>query len=346
MSYLKNAWTMAAWSTEVPAGKMLARTLLDERLVIFRDPQGQAQALRDRCPHRFAPLSTGHLRDGGASVECGYHGLRFGADGRCVLNPHGDGAIPKAAVVRRYPLVERWQALWIWMGDANQADPATIPDMPFMDPEHWAVGTGHMVVQAPYELEIDNLLDASHIEFMHPLLGSEAVRSAEVSAEQDGEVVWSKRFIRNDDDPPAFQRGNFQIPEGPVDRWVDVRWTAPANMAMWAGGVRSGRPTSEGVVIGAVHCFTPINPNSTYYFYAICFPRSLGPMADDMARESVPAIHGVFANEDGPMLEDVAKVMNGAEFWALKPVLLPSDAAAVRARRVLSKLIAQEQAPA
>jgi len=346
MAYLKNAWTMAAWSNELVGGQALARTMLDEKLVFFRDPQGQAHALLDRCPHRFAPLSTGHLRDGGAAIECGYHGLRFGTDGRCVLNPHGDGAIPKAAVVRRYPLVERWNALWIWMGDPDQANPATIPDMPFMDDKDWAIGTGYMVVQAPYELEIDNILDASHIEFMHPLLGSDAVRRGELEAVQDGEAVWSKRFIRNDNELPDFQRMNFQIPEGPVDRWVDVRWTAPANMAMWAGGVRSGRPTSEGVVIGAAHCFTPVDQGSTYYFYAICFPRSMGPMAEVMAREALPAVHGVFANEDGPMLEDVARVMNGADFWDLKPVLLPSDAAAVRARRMLNQLIAKETAAA
>ena len=109
MSYLRNAWTVAAWAHELDGGKLLARTLLDEPLVFFRNAQGQPQALLDRCPHRFAPLSMGKLCDGGASVQCPYHGLRFDGGGACVHNPHGDGRIPVAAKVRSYPVVERWK---------------------------------------------------------------------------------------------------------------------------------------------------------------------------------------------------------------------------------------------
>ena len=61
MSYLRNAWYVAAWSNEVQPGRTLARTLLDEPVVIYRDAECPAAALVDRCPHRFAPLSMGRL---------------------------------------------------------------------------------------------------------------------------------------------------------------------------------------------------------------------------------------------------------------------------------------------
>ena len=64
MTFLKNAWYVAAWSTEVEVGKLLSRRLLDEPVVIYRDLDGCARALTDRCPHRFAPLSMGRLVDG------------------------------------------------------------------------------------------------------------------------------------------------------------------------------------------------------------------------------------------------------------------------------------------
>lgn len=346
MSYLRNAWTVAAWATELQPGGLLERTLLDEPLVFFRDAQGRPHALHDRCPHRFAPLSMGKLCDGGAAVQCPYHGLRFDAGGACVHNPHGDGRLPAAARVRRYPVVERFSAIWIWMGDAERADPALIPDFGFNDPEHWAVGTGSMVVEAPYELEIDNILDLSHIEFMHPLFASDAVRRADVECELDGRTVWCKRFIADDRELPDFLRQAFQVPEGPVDRWLHVRWNAPAVMALWAGGVAHGRPPGQGVVSQQAHCFTPISANRTLYFYSISFPHAMGPMARALADDNVQALRAPFEQEDKPIVEAVARRMAGASLFDLKPVLLAGDAAAVRARRTLDALIAAETAAA
>lgn len=345
MTFLRNAWYIAAWASELPQGQLLARRLLDEPVVLYRDADRVARALADRCPHRFAPLSLGRLCDGGASLECGYHGLRFDGAGACVHNPHGDGRIPKAATVRAYPLVERYSALWIWMGEPQRADAGSIPAFPYLDPEHWAVGTGVMQVDGPYELEIDNILDLSHIEFLHPLFSSEAVRRGQTECTQDGETVWSKRFMPDDREVPAFIRQVFEIDEGvPLDRWLDVRWNAPANMALWAGGVASGKPREQGIVSQQAHCFTPETASRTHYFYALSFPRAMGPMAETLAQEHIGMLRGPFEHEDKPMIEAVARRMAGADLWSLKPVLLPGDAAAVRARRLLQALIEKEAA--
>jgi phenylpropionate dioxygenase-like ring-hydroxylating dioxygenase large terminal subunit len=60
MNFLRNVWYVGAWDHEVSADQPLARTLLGEPVVFFRNAAGQVQALLDRCPHRFAPLSMGH----------------------------------------------------------------------------------------------------------------------------------------------------------------------------------------------------------------------------------------------------------------------------------------------
>ena len=72
--------------------------------------------------------------------------LRFDGTGHCVYNPRGNGVIPKAAVVKSYPVVERYSALWIWMGDPSTADPMLIPNYNFMDPEYWHVGTRALLI--------------------------------------------------------------------------------------------------------------------------------------------------------------------------------------------------------
>jgi len=345
MTYLRNTWYLAAWDHEVKPGELFARTLLEEPIVLYRDEAGTAHALRDRCPHRFAPLSKGQLCAG--QVQCGYHGLRFGADGHCSFNPHGDGRIPRAAVVRAYPVVERYTALWIWMGDAARADAAQIPDFDSsMSPDKRVVGQGYLHVKANYMLEVDNILDLSHIQYLHgDNLGSDTVAGAETSLEQAGNDVYSKRLARNERLTEALE-AQYRLPPGqPVDRWLDTRWSAPATMELWVGAAPAGSadPRSVGKRQPYLHVFTPETAKTAHYFFGTSYPRRMGDEAVQRAAADIEFLRKPFAEEDLPMLEAQQGAMGDAEFWSLKPVLLSGDAAAVRARRVLDGLIKAEQ---
>lgn len=345
MAYLMNTWYVAAWASEVEQGVPFPRTLLDLPVVLFRDDEGVAHALFDRCPHRFAPLSLGKVCDNGRSLACAYHGLRFDGSGACVHNPHGDGRVPAAARTRSFPLVERHSCLWIWFGDPARADPALIPDFSCMDPECWHVGKRYLHARANYVLESDNILDLSHIEFLHPgTLGSDAVKQAVIDVKQTGTTVWSLRQTRNEV-MPAFLYDAFGMPQGlPVDRWIDVRWDAPACMLLHSGATPTGRPRSEGHDAMLPHLFTPETTQSTHYWFAISFPKAMGDAGAAMAEAHIDALKVPFSTEDLPVLEAQQRAIGNAEFWSLKPVLLAGDAPAVRARRVLDKLIAAEQA--
>ena len=84
MAFLKNAWYVAAWEDEVLSAALFHRRILGDQILLARDEKNVAHALRDRCPHRSAPLHLGtHC---GSSVQCGYHGLTFGFDGRSTLD--------------------------------------------------------------------------------------------------------------------------------------------------------------------------------------------------------------------------------------------------------------------
>ena len=343
-TYLKNAWTVAGLASELPPGQLLARQLLNEHVVLWRSADGQPHALIDRCPHRFAPLSMGRITADGNAVQCPYHGLSFDTTGHCAHNPHGDGTRPKAAVVQRFPLVEQWGLLWIWMGDPARADAALIPDFSCLDPVHSHVAMGYLHVQANYLLEVDNILDLSHIEFLHPgSLGTEAIKQARTAVQQDGHSVWSLRQTV-DEVLPDFLYHAFDVPHGQrVDRWIDVRWDAPSSLLLLGGTTPTGQPRSEGRQAPIAHFFTPETWTTTHYFFAVAFDKQRWADGAHRAPAVTAAVRAPFLNEDLPMLAAQQSHIGDADFWSLNPVLLPSDAPGVRARRLLQSLLTREQ---
>lgn len=347
MAYLLNTWYVAGWADELAPGALVSRRLLDIPVVMFRDAQGKPHALHDRCPHRFLPLSAGKLNAETGTVQCGYHGLEFDGTGRCTLNPHGDNTIPKAAKVRSYPLLDRNSTLWIWMGDPERADPALLPDFSCMDPDIWYVGKGYLRPRADYRLEVDNILDLSHIEFVHStLLGSEAVKRAKTEVRQEGASIWSCRLMQDEVLPDAGC-DQFGVPRGMhIDRWLDVRWDAPGNMLLLGGACPTGqsRENTVGVVFTNPHLFTPETATTTHYWFSMCMRKSAGPHGEQAVQEIIKVFSDTFDKEDTPVIERQQLAMGDADFWDLKPVLLSSDAAGVRVRRHLDGLIAAEQA--
>lgn len=345
MTFLRNVWYVAGWADEVVEGQLVARRICDEPIVLFRDAQGVPRALFDRCPHRFAPLSMGRLCDDGAAIQCGYHGLRFGTDGKCNHNPHGDGRIPITAVVKTYPVVERWSLLWLWMGDPAKANPANIPAFPFLDTADWYVGKAQMEIDANYVLESDNILDLSHIEYLHPgTLGAGQSGEGKTTVTQDGNTVWSRRMIRGEVLPPFLYQATGLPDKALCDRWLDVRWDAPSTMYLQADIALTGTPRAQGIQTPQVHLFTPTSADKSYYFYALAMPKTLGEWANEAAQRNVMGLREPFLREDKPMVEAQQRAMAGRSFWEMKPVLLDVDAPAVRARRVLDQMLAAEQA--
>lgn len=340
MTFLKNAWTIAAWIKELPTeGTLFHRTLLGQPVVFYRRANGTLAALADRCPHRFAPLHMGQVVDD--ALQCAYHGLRFDATGACVHNPHGDCRIPAAAKVAAYPVIERHLAVWIWMGDAALADPALIPDYSFLEAAlATARNTGYLPTRANYQLLADNIMDLSHVDYLHPTtLGGGSLTRAQATVTEQGDRVLIRWDVKQDSVPPAFAQ-LLPDPSATADQWTEVVWTAPGLMELCHYIEQPGHQ----MVTRALHMMTPETETTTHYFYA----NTRNYLADDDAynRQFDTVFTAVFTHEDKPMAEAQQRNMGGTDLLALKPVLLAPDAGAMRARRKLAALLAKEQAAA
>jgi len=214
--FVRNAWYVAAWDHEITR-KMTRRVLLDEPILLFRRDDGVAVALEDRCCHRQAPLSMGKLV--GNVVKCPYHGLEFDSSGKCVKVPSQD-LVPASARVRAYPLVEKNHWLWIWMGEPAKADPKLIEDFHWMDDPAWRYGGNYLHVESSYLLLVENLLDTTHLPFLHPTtLGTDSFARSEFEVKREGDRITVGRYLMNEL-PAPFHKQMGGFPDGmKVDRW-------------------------------------------------------------------------------------------------------------------------------
>ena len=161
--FIFNEWYVAGFAHEFDR-TLRKRKILGRNLVLFRTTGGQPIALDDRCAHRSYPLSASKLD--GDTIVCGYHGLRYNAAGDCIEVP-SQAKCPKGIGVARYPLVERGPLVWIWMGAANLADPARIPHQPWLEASDWERSQGYFALPASYVSLHENLMDLTHLSFLH-----------------------------------------------------------------------------------------------------------------------------------------------------------------------------------
>lgn len=339
MNYLRNTWYVAAWGHEIGPGQLLARKLLDTHVVLFRDDAGRPAALLDRCPHRFAPLSAGHVDQD--IVVCGYHGLGFAGSGACARNPHGP--VLRNMAVPSFATHEAHRAIWIWMGEQDRADPALIPDLSYLaSAPDTAFSCGNIVAKGNYEVFVDNIMDLSHTDYLHPTtLGGAGITGTRPTIVEAGDYVDVTWFAPNTRPSPLLA-GLFPDLPATTDFWQRVRWFAPGVMRLTAATVAAGGAEDEALANVNAHIVTPETPTSSHYFFAAT--RNYG--VDDAALNEriATAREHIFGTEDKPMIELVQARMGDADFWALKPLLLSIDSAAVRVRRHLAKLIEVEVA--
>ncbi len=323
--YVRNAWYVAAWEQEIEGDAVLKRTLLDVRRILYRTGDGSGYILlQDRCPHRFAPLSMGERK--GDAIACAYHGLEFGAGGRCTHNPFS-GTLPGHAVIDSPVVLARHGLVWFWPGDPALADPAAIPDFSFLEGQDVWRRRSHFA--GDYELLADNLMDLSHVDYLHRRTFDTAGthhRSTHTVSDGEGGALWNTWRI------PEVRRFPVLEPhfadEAPIDQLTEMRWNAPASMMLrisWLPGGGSERDARYTMV--NPHIITPETRTTSHYFWT-CAPDA----------ESEAFARAVFEGEDGPMIEAVQGEMGSSDFWAMKPMILKGDVGAVRARRRLIRL--------
>lgn len=192
-----------------------------------------------------------------------------------------------------------------------------------------------------YEVLVDNLMDLSHVNYLHvPYQKIDNFLEANHEVVQTGNVVESRRSIASTFAPPSF-RPFMKEPDSPVEYWLNIRWYPPAVCQLEVGVKPVGAPHSEALIRLGTHIVTPDTPISSRYFYASSRNYNLDDKAAD--EETATWQRVGFHQQDKPMLEAVQRRMKTPDLFSLNPVLLTSDAAAVRVRRVLSSMISAEQ---
>jgi phenylpropionate dioxygenase-like ring-hydroxylating dioxygenase large terminal subunit len=340
--FIRNAWYVAAWSSEI-GGRPFARTLLGEPVAVFRGASGSVAAVEDRCCHRGLPLSMGQVR--GDTIVCGYHGISYDTQGRCVGIP-GQPHVPPAMRVRAFPVIEKDELVWIWMGKRERADASSIPSFAYHnDHLRWPHRTHTQALRCDQRLVIDNLLDLTHLAFVHQrTIGGDpdAHTQAKFSVTPTDRGVSFIRWLLNSVPPPTYV--NAVGFKGRVDRWMEFEFIAPGVVLQFTGALDVGTGAYDlgkregGFALRIFHGITPATADSCHYFWSGCHGyRQDEPAVTD---ELFGALAATFA-EDAAVLE--------AQHASLRARPAPlfsttHDRARVLAERALERLLTAERA--
>lgn len=343
---LRNFWYIAAQKGELDT-KPIRRIIAGSPVALYRAPDGNAVALEDRCVHRDVPLSLGKILPDG-SLQCLYHGIRFDCSGRCVQIPE-QTRVPASARVKCYPMVERYEWVWIWMGDPALADPDAIPNYPWFERPGWKAKTARLHVNSNYRLVVDNLLNMAHIPFVHPrTIGNDGVvKDAKVTVKRENGRVRLSREMYDIEPPPTYKKAaDF---EGNVNRWQKIDFIPPSFFEFNTGVIdvsyqipetAADENRSDARILSrhSMHGVVPETETSSHYYVGFCYDPER--MTEETAEFVFDSVYKTFL-EDVEILE--AQQMNMDLIGKAPRLDIVSDAAGLQAARLIDEL---EQAEA
>ncbi len=341
--FLKNCWYVAALDHELTDGKLLNRTVLGEHLLLYRGESGRVNVLNDRCPHRGALLSQGRLE--GDGVRCMYHGIKYDGSGKCTQIP-GQDMIPPKLRVRSYPVLERGHFVWVWMGDAAKADPASILDLRYLEDSNWKGIPAYLHYDANYLLIVDNLSDFSHLAFVHTKTLGGSEEYAYVSKPSVIERLENGFRVERwhwDSDPPPFHQKVIPDKTAKVDR-RNIAWmTVPGIFNMETLFAPAGQGKQTAAAGGAKeyrNCqfMTPETERTTHFFWS--YLNNFEGEDSTISRSLLDSLIEGFM-EDKAIIERQQKTLEEDPSFQMLGIL--ADAPLAHFRRVLDRLINAEQ---
>ncbi|MDC5244774.1 aromatic ring-hydroxylating dioxygenase subunit alpha [Acinetobacter baumannii] len=336
----QDEWYVCALSKEI-SNKPLARTVLNHNIVLFRHSDGNVVALEDKCCHRSLALSCGTVEEQG--IRCGYHGLLYGADGKCIEIP-GQSKIPSKAKVKSYPIKEQNQIVWFWYGSEQHPQPITEPpEYSIHDNAEYIFDGDVYHYDVPYQLIHDNLMDLSHLGYVHlKTIGGNAKihMNAEMKITQEDNKVKVKRYMLDSTPPPTY---SMAYPfEGNIDRWQEIEFNV-SHILIWTGAVNVSSESLEddsrgGFHMRGFHGITPETENTCHYFWTM----ATNPFDDskkEEIKEKVIQQTILTFDEDREVIHQ--QYLNMQKFPNRSDIDIHVDVAANRARKIIEKLLNQ-----
>lgn len=349
--YVNNCWYVAAWCHEIPANQLYAITIINKPVLIYRKEDGALAAMANECCHRHMPLSEGRLE--GDDVRCMYHGLKFNAGGRCIEVPTmrlaGDD-VPEQFRVRTYPVVEKHDWVWVWMGDPDKADEALIPPTTGPDDPDWFMHKGHLDYAANYLLIDDNLSDLGHIAYTHQNSFAGGRSDAYFNQPRVQKIDRGVRITRWNTNAPrrAYQKSEAEF----FDQFMTYDFLVPGVLMMYQGMYDAG--SAEACDFGPVkedmepataaftsQAVTPMTDGTSRYFF------SWGPRMIEH-RDNPRIVEGMWTLAQKAFMEDKltieAQQRNVNLDTGAPMVSITDDRGPTIFRKVVEELIAREQA--
>ena len=339
--FIRNAWYVIAQSAEV-SRTPIARTALGTSVVLFRTQGGAIVALANRCCHRSFPLVHGTVD--GDTIVCGYHGLRYDTTGRCIEIPM-QKSVPASLRVRAFRTAEKGPFVWIWMGEENGAAEEGPPHQEWLDHPGWALRVGYLYVKGSYVLLHENLLDLSHLSFLHArTFGTPEYARTPVEVDcEDGKLeVW--RHVRCE--LPAIYARPLGWTGARALRSSGSRYVSPGlhvNTGIFRNLDLPDDAQSPQPMVRVAQLVTPESPVTTHYWTAQArnFATDNDEMGDFMIKAQVEAF-----KEDAFALQQITEMQALSATEGLHEVSIPTDKAGVLMRRQLKRLADLERAPA
>ena len=195
-----------------------------------------------------------------------------------------------------------------------------------------------------YQLVIDNLLDLSHAAFLHRgVLGDPSTLECDIDISSTETSVTVTR-TRSAVTPAKLFDLMFRNDGNDVDTWSIMRWDAPSCLRHEAGVCPPGAGREDGITVTGTHLVTPSSKGKcTYHVAAVRIGESAGSDDAEISEQLSALRRYAFDEQDRPILEAQQRAYDlagGPD--SLRPVMLSIDAAPLRARRVLAKIIATE----
>ena len=230
---LSDNWYVACLSKKLNR-KAKSVVIMETRIVIWRNSQGQVLALRDRCSHRNAKLSEGQLSVDRKCIACPYHGWQFNALGELTRVPTegADGKAYSERKVEHFPVIEQEGLIWIWMGQDKIPDKKPFA-MPFFSQAKW--GTYYMVTDFDNNVTnlVENFMDVPHTVYVHKgwfrdrkkkEVKAKVERTGDsvlVTYDQTGDEIGFTDRILNPQGLPLYHTDKFYMPN---NTRVDYIW--------------------------------------------------------------------------------------------------------------------------
>jgi vanillate O-demethylase monooxygenase subunit len=340
-AFLRNAWYVAATSAEVGAVPF-ARRICGEDVMLFRRADGSIAALEDRCPHRKAPLSKGAVI--GDEIQCGYHGVRFDGSGTCTHIPSQAQIPGRGFRARAYPAVERHALIFVWTGEPAKADDRSIPDFSENTNEGSVAVHGYHYVKGNYQLLIDNLLDLTHLPFVHKTTlgatGKKGQLESPLEVEVKGDRVHTKRIARNQE-KSIFSKATRMFAEHELtDRIQTTVFTPPCfvHIVLGMDPPNLGLTEPQHVHHQVLNALTPETETTCHYFWSV--PRRIC-VDDPVITKMFKDITQFAFDEDQVMIEAQQKMID-SDTSDVALVNFQGDRASFEARRIIARKLEEE----